>query len=48
MKYVILITTSTSQSVEFFYADFFRLVLENGVYQNNWENIVPFVQFLVD
>ena len=24
------------------------LMLENGIYENNGENIVPFVQFIVD
>ena len=39
--------TSTSDSVEFFLVDAFMLMLENGIYQNNWENI-SLVQFLVD
>ena len=40
--------TSTSDSVELFLVDFFMQMLENGLYQNNWENIVPLAQFLVD
>ena len=47
MKYKML-NNLTSQSVELFLADFFMLMLKNGISESNWGNIMPLVQFLVD